>query len=1110
MSLKIKRFNVNSHDYSVSDEELEQRVIKDEAIITELSEIIKNDEHPNYAIAFVDSEGEILGGINGDGEWDIPHGIPADTLKALNSIQTNMGVMEDGVVELQDTIFTEDTDMLISFIDAKRHVLGGVKPNGEWYIPKGVPTDVKVSMDEIRSRFNSMVQEYDLRFAQTDASLNVVQDAVKDIEYMSDAILADDNPNYVIAFVDNAENILGGITPEGEWIIPHGIPTDTKHILDDLKSSVKQINESTADVKDVISVKDADMLLTFIDSDEHVLGGIKTNGEWIIPKGVPTELKDVAQTVADINESLTIIEDDAAQFLFTIMDSDDTILWGVKRNGVIYQPKGVPDEVQSVINNHNDRISDLEKAMADGNFKTATDWSESEYINIPTPKCAVINIHSDFDLTQLSKAGRGGAIKGYNYEIPTIVEFWDMQGNYFKKWCLMSGQGNSSMGFIKKNIAFDFLMQFADKYDSSNDDAFSIKFGKWVSQDSFHCKAYYTDFFRGVGKICYDICDIVTTYNKTPYEDRVWKKALIDSKNYGTGTNDTIQTDDISLQIDGGARCFPDGFPCVIYQNGKFYGVFSFQLKKHRDNMHMVKDNPKHIHLDGTIADNTLFAANGDASKIGWIPGNDNGFEVRNPKDFVTYLGTLYNADAATSQELAGIKTLDEEIEVWNATKGYVKGDICKSADGKHVYFALSDSVGADPSKANYKKPTKPFDKATEWWVEITFTNEAKKHIMEVSTFVPKLKELEKATYESDELKVATIKEYFETHFDVINIIDYLICISLVGDGDSLRKNWQWTTYDGIKWWANPYDMDGAFGAYHIGNYVNGVSSRSLMYGSKELPTGWVYEYYKPQIKARWQELCRYDGNIADETYPVTPNKFFNLLKDWCQRIGQDNFENEYEKWNESPCNRDSLINDEQWSRIGGYVQGWSATTTYAANAYIYKSYSNDYIYYVCKSTEKDNKGNHPLFTDNWSIVDIVNVMPTDFAAYTSTTTYNKDALCYVRMVNYRVFKSRKSGNLNHEPIVISDNAVDEWWTEITFDMSKIYKNGDIIYFGYGTNMYQFKCISTVLEGVKGVMPTKHFYQQYPQTLGHRDNLFRIYNWLSINIKSLNDNILKM
>lgn len=93
---------------------------------------------------------------------------------------------------------------------------------------------------------------------------------------------------------------------------------------------------------------------------------------------------------------------------------------------------------------------------------------------------------------------------------------------------------------------------------------------------------------------------------------------------------------------------------------------------------------------------------------------------------------------------------------------------------------------------------------------------------------------------------------------------------------------------------------------------------------------------------------------------------------------------------------------------------------------------------------------------------------------------------------------------------MISDDAVDEWWTEITFDMSKIYKNGDIIYFGYGTNMYQFKCISTVLEGVKGIMPTKHFYQQYPQTLGHRDNLFRIYNWLSINIKSLNDNILKM
>ena len=38
------------------------------------------------------------------------------------------------------------------------------------------------------------------------------------------------------------------------------------------------------------------------------------------------------------------------------------------------------------------------------------------------------------------------------------------------------------------------------------------------------------------------------------------------------------------------ARCYPDGFPCVVYLNGAFYGIFSWQLKKHRDNMAMGRN----------------------------------------------------------------------------------------------------------------------------------------------------------------------------------------------------------------------------------------------------------------------------------------------------------------------------------------------------------------------------------------------------------------------------------------------------------------------------------------------------------------------------------------
>jgi hypothetical protein len=110
-------------------------------------------------------------------------------------------------------------------------------------------------------------------------------------------------------------------------------------------------------------------------------------------------------------------------------------------------------------------MTEFQQALKDSGFQPggAGDWTEylskdgDEPLIIPEPRCARLNIHSDFDLTKLSKAGRGDGVIGVNCEIPTLVEFYDMNGNYFKKWTLMSGQGDSSLAFIKKNLAFDFF-----------------------------------------------------------------------------------------------------------------------------------------------------------------------------------------------------------------------------------------------------------------------------------------------------------------------------------------------------------------------------------------------------------------------------------------------------------------------------------------------------------------------------------------------------------------------------------------------------------------------------------------------------------------------------
>lgn len=74
-----------------------------------------------------------------------------------------------------------------------------------------------------------------------------------------------------------------------------------------------------------------------------------------------------------------------------------------------------------------------------------------------------------------------------------ILEFYDMNGNYFKKNIVLDGQGNSSMNFEKKNASIDLFdtSVYNNKGVLGEGDTLKIKFGDWVAFDSFHLKAFY-------------------------------------------------------------------------------------------------------------------------------------------------------------------------------------------------------------------------------------------------------------------------------------------------------------------------------------------------------------------------------------------------------------------------------------------------------------------------------------------------------------------------------------------------------------------------------------------------------------------------------------------
>ena len=470
--------------------------------------------------------------------------------------------------------------------------------------------------------------------------------------------------------------------------------------------------------------------------------------------------------------------------------------------------------------------------MADSDFALAVesaggvinDVSDSNKIKMGEPSYAYVNF-SGFENMPDKK----------NCDYKGWMEFFDGEGNYFKKRVIVDAQGNSSLTWKKKNIAVDIC---EDEW--VGDETTDVTFGKWVKQDSFHIKAYYTDYFRGLPVVAYRLYDdMIADHGDMA---RPWQRA---------GVTDA----------DDKARCHPDGFPVSVYLNGEFYGVFSWQLKKHRKNMGMTKDSAEHIHLDGTLKDSFF------RGEIDWTQ-----FEIRNPKTLYCMDGSKYDGD--NPQEI-----IDESSEFYDADK---KG---------HVLSA-----------------------------------KVKKYIQTLTTYVPRLLEYRQQGRGDEE-----IRSELERHFDVMGLIDYTIFSSVVNNVDGWEKNWQWITYDGDKWYVEPYDLDMTFGNTYYGYATTAPEVQwvwnkpNQRFAINNGPSTYINLYYQKDLDKRYAEL-RNSGVIDADA-------IMDKVRDWYYRVGEDNYTREYEKWPDSFCAQDMVI-DDNWSLADDFSQyqqleDWNESTTY-------------------------------------------------------------------------------------------------------------------------------------------------------------------------------------
>lgn len=693
------------------------------------------------------------------------------------------------------------------------------------------------------------------------------------------------NEEFFAVWLDAANHVLFGIRRDGEIIGEIHAVNALKQVISQLHADLTSLQEKVGTIDtnlkellDIFSMQEnPEYMAVEKDADGKVLSATYNDGSHYSHNLKSETIDDKV----DKEEGKSLINEDVADAHSTLEDPEGRTEITVDADGKVMSYRDsegkkhehdmeVTNLDVSNLNLQGNSVNNIQDALKANGFDFKTDWSDSSFIQIPEPRFAIINI-TNIDSMPTSKTQNKKA----------FLEFWDMQGNYFKKYAILNAQGNSSLGFDKKNVAIDLC---DDVWIGDNTP--KVRIGNWIPQDSFHMKAYYTDFFRGVGAVSYKLNEQILRTRGNMY-DRPWKKALLDMSKIGITTksfgNPYIGSYD--LLTDTGARCFPDGFPVAVYLNGAFYGIFSFQLKKHRDNYHMNKSTAEHVHLDGTIDWTTLW--NGT---IQWGQGDD-GFEIRNPKGLYAIGGNKYDADIK-QEEIAGETEVNSWIEAGQLPNG-------KAIDSK-------------TKKA------------------LQMTAKVKKYIQDFAQTVLKIKEAE-STYEASskgEEDLNTFKKVFESYYDVDNLIDYIIVSDLIKNSDGFRKNWQWFTYDGKKWWVGLYDCDMSFGGHSSGNQITEPLT-SHVNSNMNMPNGFVIKFYASEQESRYKELA--DKGIASS------NNIFSLLKDWCDRIGTEYFKEEYKKWNESRCISDSIIRTEYWELLKDEsgtpqtdtLESFNATTAY-------------------------------------------------------------------------------------------------------------------------------------------------------------------------------------
>lgn len=524
----------------------------------ELSNIKVLANTDNWLFAFVDVNDTVVWGIQSNGSIYQGKGIPEDALAEFKKVWSRLSDF-DNLRTLENTGV-----WLLAFVDTEDKVVLGITKDGEVYQGKGIPEDSKIEFSKIYNRLAE----------------------IKDIQVLTNI------DNWLFVIQDTQGNILFGIEKDGSIYQGRGVPEEAKEWLERLESlgykvmSNDQYLYAICDSNDVvlfaidyggktvvngitgigtIEVVDTDQWVYAIyDSKGNILFAIKKDGTTWMSSVDGTGATEIS------NEYLKSLYDE--EFIHIIQDTNGKIVFAIRYlNGEVYIPVGMSEDAKKYFKQVEKKIASIEDDI-DYLKKHGKDWSDEKSLCLPMPRvCARVDI-----------VGTKPTSK-YVQQTGTLT-YSDMDGNSFTKAILWNVQGNISSGFDKKNWAIDLLNDPSDP-----DSSFSVQFGNWCPFDSFHLKAYISDFWKTRSLCVYRHAEQISQYrpyyNRRPW-DTIFGAANQTADGVLAGGIGTVEEDTRS-----GALGRPEGFPVMLTINGKPYGLYTWNIKKDKDNYHVTKND---------------------------------------------------------------------------------------------------------------------------------------------------------------------------------------------------------------------------------------------------------------------------------------------------------------------------------------------------------------------------------------------------------------------------------------------------------------------------------------------------------------------------------------